>query len=203
MQASLREYVMSEYLGRGVDLFDVDPWSPPIKDRVIDDTAEIESAVIGATGLSNIYADNYLDIKQKIAVEIGVSGSYEGFSGSIDAKYNYSDQVIQKLHFIKITFLITGDRISIRDGREGLKKSLTPTFSEVLKAASPDDLFDEYGTHIAVAIKTGGKAEYFCRSSDTTTMTSADFELAATAKYEALGGSIQGTGKVDASQASE
>lgn len=203
MQASLREYVMSEYLGRGVDLFDVDPWSPPTKDRVIDVSADIESAVIGATGLSNIYADNYLDIKHKIAVEIGVSGSYDGFSGSIDAKYNYSDQVIQKLHFIKITFLITGDRISIRDGREGLKKSLTPTFSEVLKAASPDDLFDEYGTHIAVAIKTGGKAEYFCRSSDTTTMSSADFELAATAKYEALGGSIEGTGKVDVSQASE
>jgi MAC/Perforin domain len=95
---------------------------------------------------------------------------------------------VQKKHFVKISFLITGNRISFRYGREGLKKCLTPAFLDALKEQSPQDLFDEYGTHIAAAIKTGGKAEYFCRSSDTMTMSSNDFVLAATAKYLSLGG---------------
>jgi len=202
---SIRENGMDEYIGRGVDLFDVDPWSPPRKERVIRDAVDIAGLVIGATGLSSIYADNYLDIKQKIALDFGLKGSYEGFSGSIDAKYNFSDQIIQKSHFIMISFLITGERRSIRDGRDGLKKNLTDTFSQALNTASvsPDDLFDEYGTHIVTAIKTGGKAEYFCRSTDTTTLSSEDFELEATAKYEALGGSIEGTAHVNVGSASK
>jgi len=202
VQDTSREHVMREYIGRGIDLFDVDPWSPPTKGRVIIDAAKIDSVVIDATGLSTIYGDSYLDIKHKIALDFGLSGSYEGFSGSIDAKYNYSSETIRKSHFMMISFLITGYRLSI-SGREGLKNSLAPTFSEALKTASPDQLFDDYGTHIVAAIKTGGKAEYFCRSTDTSTLSSDDFELAAMAKYEALGGSIEGTGKVNVSSASE
>ena len=80
---SIREYGMDVYIGRGVDLFDVDPWSPPSKERVIGDAADIAGSVIGATGLSSIYADNYLDIKHKIALDFGLKGSYEGFSGSM------------------------------------------------------------------------------------------------------------------------
>jgi hypothetical protein len=196
-------YLLGEYIGRGVDLFDVDPWSPPTKERVIIDSAEIAGSIIGAAGYSSTYADNYLDMKRKIAAEVGVSGSYEGFSGSIDAKYNYSDQVVQKLHFMKISFLIAGNRLSIRDGREGLKKSLTSTFSNALKTASPGDLFDEYGTHIAAAVKTGAKAEYFCRSSETTRMSSSEFEAAATGKYQSLGGSVEGKASTSVSSASE
>ncbi len=195
MQDGLQKYSMAEYLGRGVDLFDVDPWSPPTKDRVIDDSAQIADAPIGATGLTTTYSDNYLELKYKIGVELGLKGSYDGFSGHIDAKYNYNDSLKQDLHFLKISFLITGNSISIRDGRQGLKQSLTPTFSHVLAAASPDDLFNMYGTHIATAIKTGGKAEYFARSSETTTMSHDDFLVEAEAKYEALGDTSRERGK--------
>jgi hypothetical protein len=196
-------YLLQEYVGRGVDLFDVDLWSPPTRERVIGPSAEIAGSVIGGTGLTKIYSDNYLDIKRKIAAEAGLSGSYEGFSGSIDTKYNYSDQTIQKLHFMKISFLVTGNRLSIRDGREGLKRNLTSTFAAAIRDASPDALFNAYGTHIATAIRTGGKAEYFCRSSETTRMTSHEFEAAATAKYSSLGGSVEGKASTTVSSATE
>jgi hypothetical protein len=196
MSDQLQEYGLAVFLGKGVDLFDVDPWSPPSKDRVIDDSADIDIAPIGATGLTNIYSENYLDLKHQIGVELGLKGSYEGFSGKIDAKYNYNDELKQDLKFAKISFLITGNTISLRDGRDGLKRSLTQTFSEALTTASPDDLFRTYGTHITTTINTGGKAEYFARSSETTTISHDDFMVDAQAKYEALGGSIEGTAKV-------
>jgi hypothetical protein len=167
------------------------------------ESAESAGSVIGATGYSNIYADNYLDIKRKIAAEAGVSGSYEGFSGSIDAKYNYTDQVVTKLHFMKISFLISGNRLSIREGRAGLKKNFTPTFADALKAASPDELFEDYGTHIATAVMTVAKAEYFCRSSETSQLSSSEFEAAATGKYQQLGGSVEGRASTTVSAASE
>jgi MAC/Perforin domain len=49
-------------------------------------------------------------------------------------------------------------------------------------------LIREYGTHLVKKIIVGGRAEYYVRSSTTSTMTSEEFELAARAKYDSLGG---------------
>ena len=186
---------LTEYLGRGIDLFKVDLWSPPSKETVIDPamlTTHLVNDPLREMGLTITYADSLLDIKQKIAVEAGISGSYGGFSGSVEVKYNHSEELIRKQHFAYISSLITGNRLSIAGGHLRMKQSLTPGFSAALKSASPDDLFDEYGTHIAAAIRIGGRADYYCSTSDITTMSEDDFKLAATAKYTALGGSVEG-----------
>ena len=59
---------LTEYLGRGIDLFKVDLWSPPSKETVIDPamlTTRLVNDPLREMGLTITYADSLLDIKQK------------------------------------------------------------------------------------------------------------------------------------------
>jgi hypothetical protein len=183
---------MNDLVGRGVDFFHVDPWSPPPKSRTVTNDLDLSVEDIGTTGLDHLYADNFLDLKHSIALEANVGGSYDGFSGSISAKYNHSDEVIRKQHLLKISRTISGSYVAARNGAATLKKAFTKEFSDALNKGSADDLFGVFGTHIVSSIKIGGRAEYYCQTSDTQTMTADKFQIAATVKYAAAGGSVEG-----------
>jgi MAC/Perforin domain len=66
-----------------------------------------------------------------------------------------------------------------------------------------DKLFKEYGTHLIKNIIVGGRAEYFCYSSDTTSISATDFRAAAKLGYKQAGGSVEGSAAVDASQSAK
>jgi hypothetical protein len=71
---------------------------------------------------------------------------------------------------------------------EHIRAQLNDEFKNALNNGDPDKLVREYGTHLVTRIIVGGRAEYYARSSATSRMTSEEFEVAARAKYDSLGG---------------
>lgn len=69
-----------------------------------------------------------------------------------------------------------------------IRAQLNEEFRSALNNGDPDKLIREYGTHLVARIIVGGRAEYYARSSATSRMTKEEFEAAARAKYDSLGG---------------
>jgi len=183
---------LRNYLGLGVNLFTTGPIGPPKANaRILNiDLAKDTNALpLNQTNYQETYSDSFAQISHQLTTEAGLEGSYGDFSGEVKAKYGISEERIEKTHFLKISFIAsaTVDRI------EKPEKHLDEDFKTALATMEPYALFEKYGTHLIDNIITGGRAEYYCWSSDTTTLSEREFRLAAKAKYASLGGSIEGS----------
>jgi hypothetical protein len=178
---------LEEYLGTGVDIFHADPWAPSFKTRMMEDPIT-EETPIARSQYHEISGDNLLEVSHQIGVEAGLKGGYAGVTASVKAKFKRSEQRSEKTHFVKISFTHSGTKLYIEGGREQIRAQLNDEFKDALNNGDPDELIKEYGTHLVRKIVVGGRAEYYVRSSATSTMTSEEFEAAARAKYDSLGG---------------
>lgn len=86
------------------------------------------------------------------------------------------------------SFTHFGTPLYVEGGKEQIRAQLLEEFSNALNTGDPDELIQEYGTHLVKIIIIGDRAEYYVRSLATSAMTSEEFELAARAKYDSLGG---------------
>jgi hypothetical protein len=190
------------WLGTGIDLFQCEPFEPPstkpaslLSSSLPQDFRRIES--LPATKYREVYADSLLDMNNQLTVEAGLKGSYGGVSGSVDSKFSKSEGRTEKRHLLQILFFASGWVYSITKSSEELKQLLNPQFKNALATGNVDDLFKTYGTHLIIKMIVGGRAEYSCESSDLTSISRTDFRVAAKAKYEAAGGSLEGSGGVE------
>jgi MAC/Perforin domain len=185
------------YLGYGVDLFRVDPWKPTYKSRILIDPLETERHAIKTTGYREIYEDSFLHLSHTLTVESGLKGSYGDFSGSVSSKFGSVEKRTEKRHIQKISFTVSGDSHAIKATRTQLRKLLNDGFEDALATMSPDDLFQQYGTHLINKIVTGGRAEFFTQTSDIYSMTKKEFQIISRAKYKGAGGKIEGNQSTD------
>ena len=81
---------LADLLGRGLNLFSLDPWSTPNLEQIVSGGVVTDDPIL-KTSLKTFYGSSLLDISHKIAVEAGVSGSYGGFSASVDATHCDAD----------------------------------------------------------------------------------------------------------------
>lgn len=132
-----------------------------------------------------------------------MKGSYSGVKASLESKFGISGQQIEKTHFLKISFLVSGDSYNLDKNSDQLKDLLDGGFKTALASWKEDRLFNEYGTHLIKNILVGGRAEYFCYSSDTTSISATDFKAAAKLGYKQAGGSVEGSASVDTSQSAK
>ena len=190
---------LTGWLGRGIDIFGFDPFAGATNvkpTRILTATPPagvIERLRLGTYGYDEIYADSLVDITRKLTIEAGLKGSYSDFSGSISSKFGLSTQRTEKTHFLKIIFNVGGHIYNITRDKEGLKLLLDEDFENALDKYDVDELFKAYGTHLIKKMLVGGRAEYFCQSSDTTSIKEIEFRTAAKLKYKNVGGSLQGT----------
>ena len=190
------------WLGKGIDLFECEPFEPPstkpaalLSSSLPEDFRQIKS--LPATDLDEVYADSLLEITHALTVEAGLKGSYGVASGSIELKFGFSESRTEKRHLLQLHYFNSAANYSITKSSEELKELLNPQFKKALATANLDELFKTYGTHLIVKMIVGGKAEYFCQSSDLSSISKKDFRVAAQAKYETAGGSVQGSGSVE------
>jgi MAC/Perforin domain len=182
-------------LGRGIDLIRFDPFGKPsVKPtRILVDIPSvgvIEKLSLPAAEYKETYADSLLKITHILTVAAGVKGSYGDFSGSVNSSFGLTEKRTEKRHFLKISFVASGHSYNIAREPEALKKELTGGFKTALATGNTKDLFDVYGTHLIKKMIIGGRAEYFCRSSDIFSMTAREFKIAAKAKYKGAGGKV-------------
>jgi hypothetical protein len=188
-----------EYLGTGVDIFRFDPWAPSFKARMLEDPVREESP-IDRSQYHEISEDNLLEVSRQIAVEAGLKGGYAGVTASVKTKFKRSEERSQKTHFLKISLTNSGTVLYVEGSGETIRAQLNEEFKNALNNGDPDKLIRDYGTHLVTRIIVGGRAEYYARSSATSSMTKEQFEVAARAKYDSLGGATgDATGSVQAS----
>jgi hypothetical protein len=89
-----------------------------------------------------------------------LKGSYSGVKASLESKFGISGQQIEKTHFLKISFLVSGDSYNLDKNSDQLKDLLDGGFKTALASWKEDRLFNEYGTHLIKNILVGGRAEY-------------------------------------------
>jgi MAC/Perforin domain len=158
----------------------------------------IEKLALRAHGYRETYADSLLEVTRKLTVDAGLKGSYGGLSGSVNSKFGSSAKNTEKRHFLKISYNVSADGYNITKDKEGLKGLLNDDFKNALANwGDVDELFNAYGTHLIKQITIGGRAEYFCQSSDISSISETDFKLVAKSKYKGAGGSLEGTGGVE------
>jgi hypothetical protein len=192
------------WLGTGIDIFQCEPFEPPstkpaslLSSSLPEDFRRIES--LPAIKYREVYADSLLEMNNQLTVEAGLKGSYGGVSGSVDSKFSKSEGRTEKRHLLQIFFFASNWFYSITKSKEGLKQLLDPEFKNALATGNMDDLFETYGTHLIIKMMVGGRAEYSCESSDLTSLSKTDFYVAAKAKYEQAGGSMEGSTAVGSS----
>jgi hypothetical protein len=188
------------WLGRGVDLFQFDPFAAVKSSKpatILSEPIPSDKQPLRSYGYEEIYADSLLQMTHKLIVEAGVKGSYGGFSGSVNSKFGLTEKRTEKRHLLKICYVVSGESHNITKDKEALKKMLNDDFKTALANWDADDLLDTYGTHLIRKMIIGGRAEYFCQSSDISSISERDFKICAKAKYKAAGGSLQGTSDVE------
>jgi hypothetical protein len=192
------------WLGNGIDLFQCEPFEQPstkparlLSSSLPQDFREITS--LPALKYREVYADSLLDMSNQLTVEAGLKGSYGGVGASVDSRFSKSEERTEKRHLLQIFFFSSSWAYSITKSSEELKELLNPQFKNALATGNLDDLFKTYGTHLIVKMLVGGRAEYSCESSDLTSISKKDFSVAAKAKYEQAGGSIEGSAAVGSS----
>ena len=179
---------LKEYLGCGVDIFRADPWQPRFKTRILGEEPDTEETPIDRGVYTKNYANNLMQLSQELGIEAGLKGSYAGVTASVKTKFKHSEQRSEKHHFLKFSFTHSGWRFVVLGGKQRLKELLNEEFKNALNSGNADELIREYGTHVVRKIIIGGRAEYFVQSSATSSMTRDEFEIAAKAKYDSLGG---------------
>jgi hypothetical protein len=179
-------------IGFGIELFEATPWHSPFKGKeILDSTITVSRRVINQTSYDDTYEDNFLDMTHTLTVESGLKGSYGNVSASVQTKFSSTDTRIEKRHLQRIAHSTRLYDLSVPLTREELKQRLNHKFKADLETMSVSGLFQAYGSHVVCKIRMGGRAEYFCRTDDITSMTEKEFKAAAQAKYKSAGGKIQ------------
>jgi len=179
-------------IGFGIELFEATPWHSPFKGKeILDSTITVSRRVINQTTYDDTYQDNFLDMTHTLTVESGLKGSYGNVSASVQTKFSSTDTRIEKKHLQRIAHSTRLYELIVPLTREELKQRLDPNFKTALETMSVSGLFQAYGSHVVCKIGMGGRAEYFCRTDDITSMTETEFKAAAQAKYKSAGGKIQ------------
>ena len=170
-----------------MDIFNADPWAPSFKTRMLEDPIT-EETPFARGQYHEMSGENLLEISRQIGVEAGLKGGYAGVTASVKTKFKRSEERSEKTHFLKISFTHSGSTLYIEGGSTQIRAQLNDEFKNALDNGDPDELIKEYGTHLVRKIIVGGRAEYYVRSSAMSRMTSEEFEAAARAKYDSLGG---------------
>ena len=156
-------------LGRGYNVFGQYAQISSVKSTVFDFNALVGDDFIEATSLDET---NYIvasgassfAYQHQLGVQADISGSSKFFSASLSSSYSSSEVNNSSREFA--TIHVNNNRnqyvIKNRTDRATLKDYLDPTFKERLNDASydPEDLFDIYGTHVLMGLKTGARFDY-------------------------------------------
>jgi hypothetical protein len=185
-----------QYLGRGVDIFTTEYDLTPDKDLVITLSEDMVSEQpLRKTCIILTEGSNFAEFTHKLAIEVGLKGSYKAFTGSIKTKFSSSAIESINTKFIRLRNIINATRLFI--DRAILQAKLTDSFTKAVEKAEGKNwamtVLEEFGTHVVVKVDIGGSADYICHSKETLSLDDEEFFTSAQAMYKSLGGKIEGT----------
>jgi len=182
-----------DFLGRGYDVFSnyADPIE--VKAKVLDfeamnDDGLIEQIQLEKSEFQTIEGESVSDYMSKLSVNAGVSGSYAGFSGSVEVNFDESHYTHSEYSFATVETLIEkySARITLGTSTATLKNYLTDDASAAINDpdVDPEEVFISFGTHILRGIIIGGRLDYNVSANMSLVQTSQSIGVFAEAGYE-------------------
>ncbi|HET8683384.1 MAG TPA: MAC/perforin domain-containing protein [Micromonosporaceae bacterium] len=180
------------YLGKGVDVLTYDPFSaaPPSKDQVVDLDACQPQVIDDAPELSydTMVKKGYTEFTKSLAVEAGLRVAFGAFSSGIDSKFSSTAKNTTETYFARVQATCRSKTLTVGQNVRMLTKYLSAEFNEALRSATPEEILDSFGTHVAVTVQYGGRCSYLVSSTATTELNEQEFKVTANAKYAAVSG---------------
>jgi len=158
-----------DFVGRGYDVFSnyADPLE--VKAEVLDFQAMLDDGLIERIQLdvSDFQTIEGVDVNEymnKLSVDVGVSGGYAGFSGSVEVNFDESHYTNSEYSFATVQTLIKkySARIGLGTTADDLKDYLTDGAQAAINedTLSPEEVFVSFGTHVLRGIIIGGRLDY-------------------------------------------
>ena len=199
--------VAKQYLGVGVDVFKNDISNPKICQAVVDyDKLNIQFKKLNNTTVSMVCKKGYASFMDSYSASVGVSGTYEFFSGSVQSSFTTTDFQSTAQAFAGMHTIHAGTGCSatpIGSASNYLSQSFQDALKNAVNPADFDQIIADYGTHVTMSAVIGGMLRYFASSVSTVDVSTMDFSVQAQAKYDELLYKIGGTASFSTKQKEE
>lgn len=130
---------------------------------------------------------SYEEFSRSTEAQMGIEGSYGGFSGSIDAAYSESVRSSSSYYYSSILEAVSGFVLRIKDENLALSAAVQADVDD--PAVDPETVFSRWGTHVVTGVVVGGQCRYWSYGSKETFAEESDFTVAAGASYAGASGS--------------
>src|SRR5947209_8334820 len=183
-----------EYIGKGLNIFEEVYLGTPSGARVIDVSegagGNVTITPVRQTEASEVFGSNFAEFTQSFSIQAGLDGSYKGFTASVETKFAKSTRESIETKFAQLSRVSSGSILSLGGDPVVLKRYLNVDFKAALANAAPKDLFEQYGTHVAIKVTIGGMISYYSYSKTTEHLSDSQFEIAAKARYKGFGAEV-------------
>jgi len=133
--------------------------------------------------------DTYM---KHITASIEASGSYGGFSGTLQSSFGLTEDTTEAYSFGSMFYERQLYSLTLPNNLDGL---LDPTFKGDLDGAmSPNDFYERWGTHYTSSILMGAKASLSLRSQLKTQYSDSTFKADLSAAYDGIAAKFQTKG---------
>ena len=191
-------------VGSGYNIFDEYADAADVKDPVLDYSKMLAAGVVSVTNAetseyNTVIGDTAATYESNLKVDIGVSGSYGAFSGSVESHFSTASSSDTKTEYTTIQALIKKKSVKVGSSYISNPTSLRAYLTDAAKAAidgtdttysTPSAVFKAFGTHVLTWGYYGGRLDYNCLT-DTSKYTGATtIEVLAKAAFDNGIGSV-------------
>lgn len=161
--------IVSTVLGRGYDVFEEYANPEFIKSTILDfDALEragmIEKTSLEQTTYQTVSGTTSVSYQENMGLTADLEGSYKFFSGSLGGSFSSSTLSNSTNQYATVQVKVRKNMYAVKNRTDPsiLKNYLDSDFKEHLNDAEydPNDLFDNYGTHVMVGVITGARYDY-------------------------------------------
>lgn len=156
-----------QYIGYGYNVFKnyatTDSTTRPVLDvnRLIEDR-HINRKPLDMGEYDEVTGESSYQYCKKTSNELSVSGGYMGFSGSVNTNFGKQEETVKNRYYSTIYYWIRQYELFLDDPNLDLAKYLVPHVRLALDnpQISPEQIFRDYGTHVLLSVRAGGRLEY-------------------------------------------
>lgn len=155
-------------LGYGYDFFDEYAKPDKVKTIAILDQKKLEENGYvyyernEVTDFSTLIGETLDEYRSKFSQEVGVSGSFKGFTASVKTNFSRETYSAIECSFATCRSSTLKRKIGIHANVtvDQLKECLTSTARQAIDNLTATELFYQYGTHVIAAFRLGGTLNY-------------------------------------------
>lgn len=183
---SAQSYPGSNFLGKSVNLLkgEAKPGSRSLIANLSDD--EIDYLRGGSYETHTSVAEDITEAANKYSVGMGIEANYGAFSAKADMKLSKEVKERSKTKIVIITKDLTTATLSLKSRTYNLASEFQQALND--GNVSARELFNNYGTHITLGLKVGGRVTGIFSSKENTRESNQQLDVTAEASYGGVTG---------------